>query len=107
MNFVGVTVEHDTPYIHFPSNKHSFAPVAVGEKRCPKQVYELYNGGAVPVTFDIDCMPLMALKRENFGHPVLDCLNPQGVIEPGKTHVIEWMFYPLEAKTYDVSLLKF
>ena len=102
MNFIGVTVEDQVPYIHFPSNTHSFAPVAVGEKQCPKQLYELCNGGSVPVKFEIDCVPLEELKNENFGHVVLECLNHKGVIPPGKTHIVEWMFYPLEAKTYQV-----
>ena len=103
MNFVGVTVEEKVPYIHFPSNTHTFAPVAVGEKRCPKQLYELYNGGSVPVKFEINCAPLGLLKADNFDHNVMECLNPEGVIPPGKTHLVEWMFYPLEAKTYQVS----
>ncbi|XP_067934870.1 cilia- and flagella-associated protein 65-like [Watersipora subatra] len=104
INFVGVTVEEKIPYIHFPSNTHSFAPVAVGEKQCPKQLYELYNGGSVPVTFKIDCVPLSLLKSENFDHSVMECLNPKGIIAPGKTHLVEWMFYPLEAKTYQVDV---
>lgn len=99
-----MTVEKSLPYIHFPSSTHSFAPVAVGEKQCPKQVYELYNGGSVPVTFEIDSAPLNLLKSDNFDHNVLQCLNPKGVISPGKTYLVEWMFYPLEARTYQVSL---
>lgn len=102
MNFIGVTVEHEVPYIHFPSNTHSFAPVAVGEQRCPKQLYEMYNGGSVAVKFAIDCIPLELLKKENFNHAVMTCLNPKGVIPPGKTHIVEWTFHPLEAKTYQV-----
>ena len=104
MNFIGVTVEDNVPYIHFPSNTHNFAPVAVGEKQCPKQLYELYNGGSIPVTFEIDALPLDELRSDNFDHRVLECLNPKGVIAPGKTHLIEWMFHPLEAKTYQVSV---
>lgn len=103
MNFIGVTVEEKVPYIHFPSNTHTFAPVAVGEKQCPKQVYELFNGGSVPVVFEIDCGPLDMLRTENFEHHVMDCLNPKGVIPAGKSQLIEWLFYPLEAKTYQVN----
>ena len=38
LNFVGVTVEPEKPYIHFPSSKHVFSPVPVGEKISPTQV---------------------------------------------------------------------
>jgi len=97
-----VTVDPGTPYIHFPTNTHSFAPVPIGEKTCPKQLYELYNGGSIPVSFEVGTLPLEVLKGDNFGHPVFECLNPKGVIAPGKTHIVEWRFYPLEAKTYQV-----
>ena len=32
LNFVGVTVPVDRPYLHFASNKHMFAPVPIGER---------------------------------------------------------------------------
>ena len=99
---MGVTTEKDVPYIHFSSDEHSFAPVAIGEKQCPKQVYELYNGGSVPVKFQVDCLPLETLKSENFGHTIIDCLTPVGVIQPGRSFCTEWIFYPLEARTYQV-----
>ncbi|XP_013412505.1 cilia- and flagella-associated protein 65-like [Lingula anatina] len=104
LNFIGVTVEPERRYIHFPSNKHMFTPVPVGEKNSPKQIYELYNGGAVPVKFEFDLLPLEILKQENFDHPVFECLNPQGEILPGRTAYIEWRFSPLEAKTYMVDV---
>ena len=63
LNFIGVTVEPERKYIHFPSNKHMFTPVAVGEKVSPKQVYELYNGGATPVKFNFDLAPLELLRQ--------------------------------------------
>ncbi|KAI1899114.1 hypothetical protein AGOR_G00058210 [Albula goreensis] len=76
LNFVGVTVERDRPYVHFASSSHTFTPVAIGGFNPPKQVYELYNGGVVPVRYHIDTAPLEQLKEDNFGHPVLQCLTP-------------------------------
>ena len=63
LNFIGVTVEPDRRYIHFPSNKHMFVPVPVGEKTSPTQIYELYNGGAVPVVYDFNTTPLEIIKQ--------------------------------------------
>lgn len=99
---MGVTTEREMPYIHFSSDEHSFAPVAIGEKDCPQQIYELYNGGSVPVKFEMDTIPLDALKAENFDHDIIQCLTPKGVIQPGRSFSTEWMFYPLEARTYQV-----
>lgn len=104
LNFIGVTVDPERHYIHFPSNKHMFTPVAVGEKNSPKQIYELYNGGALPVQFHIDLAPLDILKQENFDQAIFECLNPCGEIPPGRTMAIEWKFSPIEAKTYMVYL---
>ncbi|KAK7484650.1 hypothetical protein BaRGS_00024058, partial [Batillaria attramentaria] len=104
LNFIGVTVEPDRRYIHFPSNKHMFTPVPVGEKTSPKQVYELYNGGAVPVRYELDLTPLDIIEKENFDQPIFECLNPIGEIAPGRSMSIEWRFSPLEAKTYMVDV---
>ncbi|KAL4217273.1 hypothetical protein ACF0H5_023724 [Mactra antiquata] len=104
LNFIGVTVDSDRRYIHFPSSKHMFTPVPVGEKISPKQVYELYNGGAVPVQYQFDLTPLELIKNENFDQPIFECLNPVGEIPPGRTLNIEWRFSPIEAKTYMVDV---
>ncbi|KAG7330997.1 hypothetical protein KOW79_004966 [Hemibagrus wyckioides] len=104
LNFIGVTVEKDKHYLHFPSTRHVFAPVAIGGFHPPKQVYEIYNGGAQPVRYRLDTLPLQELQEENFNHPVLQCLNPEGDVQPGCTATLEWIFSPLEAKTYSVDI---
>ncbi|XP_069108657.1 cilia- and flagella-associated protein 65-like isoform X1 [Argopecten irradians] len=104
LNFVGVTVEPERRYIHFPSNKHMFTPIPVGEKNAPKQTYDMYNGGAVPVKFHIDLAPLDLLKKENYDQPIFECLNPVGEIQPGRTLAVDWRFSPIEAKTYMVDV---
>jgi len=63
VNFVGVTVDVDRPYVHFAGTRHRFAPVAIGELHSPTQVYELYNGGAVPVRYQLDLSPLATVKQ--------------------------------------------
>ncbi|XP_077997157.1 cilia- and flagella-associated protein 65-like [Glandiceps talaboti] len=104
LNFIGVTVEPDKKYVHFPSNKHMFYPVPIGAVANPKQVYELYNGGAVPVQYELDLTALEYIRQENFNHKVFECLNPRGEILPGRTAFVEWIFSPLEAKTYMVDV---
>jgi len=63
LNFVGVTVDLCRPYVHFPATQHMFAPVAIGQFRSPTQVYELYNGGGVPVNYQLDLSPLSGVKQ--------------------------------------------
>ncbi|KAG9271575.1 cilia- and flagella-associated protein 65 isoform X1 [Astyanax mexicanus] len=104
LNFVGVTVERDRCYLHFPSTRHVFTPVVIGGFDPPIQVYELYNGGALPLSYHVNTSPLEQLQEENFSHPALQCLNPDGEVQPGCTATLEWIFSPLEAKTYSVDL---
>ncbi|KAM3861924.1 LOW QUALITY PROTEIN: cilia- and flagella-associated protein 65 [Diretmus argenteus] len=104
LTFQGVTVERDRPYLHYASRRHVFTPVTFGGFNPPRQVYELYNGGAVPVFYEVDVTPLKQLQADNFNQPVLRCLNPQGDVLPGKTAMLEWIFSPLEAKTYNVDI---
>lgn len=66
------------------------------------QVYELHNAGAVPVHYEVDTAVLSQLQVDNFNHPVLCCLNPEGEVLPGKLAVLEWIFSPLEPKIYHV-----
>ena len=60
---VGVTVELDRHYVHFAKTQHTFTPVEIGLMPSPKQIYELYNGGALPVKYFIDIEPLEQLRH--------------------------------------------
>ncbi|NXH29691.1 CFA65 protein, partial [Myiagra hebetior] len=102
LTFSSVTVERNQRYVHFASHKHHFAPVAVGVSNPPTQIYKLYNGGSMPVTFEIQLDSVVKIQEKNFQHPVFACLTPRGEIPPGETGHIEWIFSPLEAKTYSV-----
>ncbi|NWW74377.1 CFA65 protein, partial [Climacteris rufus] len=104
LTFSSVTVEHDQRYVHFASTKHVFAPVAVGGSHPPTQIYKLYNGGSTPVTFEVQLDNIVKIQQKNFQHPVFVCLTPRGEIPPGETGHIEWIFSPLEAKTYSVDV---
>ncbi|XP_069083229.1 cilia- and flagella-associated protein 65 [Pleurodeles waltl] len=104
LNFIGVTVEKERRYVHFTSTKHQFTPVAIGTASPPKQIYELYNGGSIPVIYEIQLDHLREVQESNFQHPIFQCLNPRGEILPGMTAHVEWIFSPLEAKTYTVDI---
>ncbi|XP_034550185.1 cilia- and flagella-associated protein 65 isoform X3 [Notolabrus celidotus] len=105
LNFQGVTTETDRPYLHFSSKRHVFTSVTIGDCNPPRQVYELHNGGAVPVHYEVDRTILLQLQVDNFNHPLLCCLNPEDVVQPGETAMLEWIFFPLEAKVYHMDIL--
>ncbi|NXD27312.1 CFA65 protein, partial [Spelaeornis formosus] len=105
LTFSGVTLKPDQRYVHFTSTKHLFTPIAVGCSHPPTQIYTIYNGGSMPVTFEVQLDNIAKIKEKNFQHPVFVCLTPRGEILPGETGHIEWVFSPLEAKTYTVDVL--
>ncbi|XP_027821002.2 cilia- and flagella-associated protein 65 isoform X5 [Ovis aries] len=100
LNFIGVTVKLEQKYVHFTSTSHQFIPVPIGDTLPPRQIYELYNGGSVPVTYEIQTNILSQVREKNFDHPIFCCLNPKGEIQPGTTARVFWIFSPIEAKTY-------
>nr|XP_056708024.1 cilia- and flagella-associated protein 65 [Euleptes europaea] len=104
LNFIGVTLELEYHYIHYTSTKHVFTPIAIGTCDPPKQIYELYNGGATKVVYEIQVDALMKVQEENHQHAVFLCLQPKGEIGPGLTAHTEWIFSPLEAKMYSVDV---
>ncbi|XP_022355528.1 cilia- and flagella-associated protein 65 [Enhydra lutris kenyoni] len=104
LNFIGVTVKLEQKYVHFTSTSHEFVPVPIGNTLPPRQIYELYNGGSVPVTYEVQTNILSQVQEKNFDHPIFCCLNPQGEIQPGTTAQVLWIFSPIEAKTYMVDV---
>ncbi|XP_052605856.1 cilia- and flagella-associated protein 65 isoform X1 [Peromyscus californicus insignis] len=104
LHFIGVTVRPEQKYVHFTSTTHQFIPVPIGDTLPPRQIYELYNGGSVPVTYEVQVSILSQVQEKNFDHPIFCCLNPKGEIQPGTTAQTLWIFSPIEAKTYTVDV---
>ncbi|XP_067843127.1 cilia- and flagella-associated protein 65 isoform X2 [Heptranchias perlo] len=104
LNFIGITVPKDRCYIHFLVTQHRFAPVCIDNSIPPKQIYELYNGGSVRVIYDIQLDSVKTVQEQNNDHPIFQCLNPRGEIQSGMTAYIEWIFSPLEARSYSVDI---
>lgn len=56
--------------MHFANTRHLFEPVAVGGTSPPVQVYELYNGGARVVKYELDMEPLAQVQAVS----ILTCI---------------------------------
>ncbi|XP_071475534.1 cilia- and flagella-associated protein 65 [Marmota flaviventris] len=104
LNFIGITVKLEQKYVLFTSTSHQFIPVPIGNTLPPRQIYELYNGGSVPVTYEVQTSVLSQVQEKSFDHPIFCCINPKGEIQPGTTARVLWIFSPIEAKTYTVDV---
>ncbi|XP_077437145.1 cilia- and flagella-associated protein 65 isoform X1 [Vanacampus margaritifer] len=104
LHFQGVTVERERPHLYFLSRHHVFTPIMIGGLTPPMQTYDLYNGGDVPVRYEVDGGVLSQLQEDNFNQPLLSCLNPVGVVLPAKMAKLEFIFSPLEAKMHTVDV---
>ena len=71
------------------------------------QIYELHNVGEAAATYEVDSAPLHALTVSNCMVPVLQCLAVQGEVAPGETTSVPFIFSPLEARRYSVSVCVF
>ncbi|XP_061923625.1 cilia- and flagella-associated protein 65 isoform X2 [Entelurus aequoreus] len=104
LHFQGVTLEQERPFLYFLTRHHVFTPVMIGDLTSPVQMYDLYNGGGIPVRYEVDAGVLSQLQENNFNQPLLCCLNPVGEILPGKTASLEFIFSPLEAKMHSMDI---
>jgi hypothetical protein len=53
LNLVGTSVEPGEKYVQFYSTVHHLLPVELGAQGAPVQQYELWNGGTVPIHFQV------------------------------------------------------
>ncbi|CAF1324627.1 unnamed protein product [Adineta ricciae] len=104
LNLVGISVEPEEVYIQFYTTLHHLLPVELGAQGAPVQQYELYNGGTVPIHFQVDMSQLEQISVANYGFWVLDCLTPEGIIAPNKSFIMQWVFNPLEAREYTFNI---
>lgn len=102
----GRTLEPSVPLLHLgdPTCLHTLAPVPIGVVSPPVQSVPLYNAGGAPLRFMVDDAPLRALADANYGFEVLRCLDRDGYIGAGERGFVRFLFRPLEARAYDVSV---
>ena len=53
LNLVGISIEPGQRYVQFYSTVHRLLPVELGAQGAPVQQYELWNGGTVPIHFEV------------------------------------------------------
>eukprot|EP01116_Phalansterium_solitarium_P004697 TRINITY_DN1576_c0_g1_i1.p1 TRINITY_DN1576_c0_g1~~TRINITY_DN1576_c0_g1_i1.p1 ORF type:complete len:1421 (-),score=622.22 TRINITY_DN1576_c0_g1_i1:141-4403(-) len=98
----GRTAEFSQRTLDFPARTHFLKPIPIGTVQPSVQIVEAFNRGAMETSYEVDLAPLAELQRENFDFPVLQCLNPRGVVSPGEALPLRFVFTPVEDKAYSV-----
>lgn len=99
------TLEENVPYLYFHhSREHTLSAVAVGDLEPPLQYTELQNLSHRSIQYTVDENVLAELREANYDFPILQCLNPQGMIPPMSTMLLSWYFRPLEVKHYEALI---
>jgi hypothetical protein len=86
------------------SENFVLSPTQIGAVAAPVQTMEIHNVGLDAIKFHIDVSAIEALCAGSFNFPVLTCMDPAGMIEPGKCVLVRFAFQPLEDQTYSVKL---
>ncbi|XP_022245465.1 cilia- and flagella-associated protein 65-like [Limulus polyphemus] len=92
-----VSILPETAYILFDSPVHAFTPIPLDLMETPVQFYQLVNAGTQDLQFDIH------LEHPKNNDHVIQCLENDGDISPGRVKYVPFRFFPLEAKTYLVN----
>jgi len=79
-------------------------PIGLDPSEAPLQRMQLINVSGAKAIYDIDMASIDHLIDHNFGQPILRTANRSGIIEPRSSVYIEWYFYPLEAKAYEIPI---
>ncbi len=79
-------------------------PIGLDPSETPLQRMQLINVSGAKAIYDIDMASLDHLNDDNFGQPILRCANQSGIIEPRSSVYIEWYFFPLEDKVYEIPI---
>eukprot|EP00743_Colponemidia_sp_Colp-15_P004902 GILK01005283.1.p1 GENE.GILK01005283.1~~GILK01005283.1.p1 ORF type:complete len:1742 (+),score=283.35 GILK01005283.1:94-5319(+) len=101
LRLTGSTLPASSCCLCVRSNTFELSPVAIGDTLPPVQITEIRNEGGAPLRFEVDLNPLDLLNMMNYNFPVLKCLRSEGVLEPGESGFVSWVFTPLESKTYE------
>lgn len=104
INLKGKTLSSREKHLHFTKYVHQFANVEIGDKNAPIQYYNLRNLSRGTLYYDVDTQPLAKLRSENYEYEVLKLINPEGSIPELGTKLLSFVFQPLEAKLYQVTL---
>ena len=56
------------------------------------------------IGYEVGTGILDEMTEQNYHMPIFECIKPTGSIAPGRTLPLEFIFSPVEAKKYSVSV---
>ena len=83
---------------------HTLAPVVIGELEPPAQTIELRNPTPSDARYELDLAAVEDLNADAWDFPVLTCVERSGVVPAFGTALVNFVFQPVEEKTYEVEV---
>ena len=83
---------------------HTLAPVPVGDAEPPAQTIELRNPTDFAVRYELDLQGVEDLNADAWDFPVLTCVERTGVVPARGGVLVNWVFQPVEEKTYECDV---
>ena len=105
--FRGQTLPLGRAYLYtgLPGRAVELPPIPLALAAPPRHTIPLRNPSTIPLRYALLPHTLAALRTSNYGHAVLACPNPRGVLLPGQEGALHIVFSPLETKRYECQLV--
>ena len=101
----GVTLEPTTPHI-VPAVQHfDVQPVPIGAMEPPVQTLRIVNPTQCDAEYRVDLTQVQEICERNHNFEIFKFLNPSGVVKKRSNAYFNFIFKPLEAIEYEVSIL--
>lgn len=101
----GTTLDPSLPYLVNYRPIVDLQPVPIGSMQPAVQLMQIFNASLTEADFRIDLTQVQECNETNHNFEIFKCLNPLGTVKPRTFANIQWIFKPLEAIQYEVSIL--
>ncbi|OHS99859.1 hypothetical protein TRFO_08149 [Tritrichomonas foetus] len=101
----GTTLDPTIPHVIPRVSKFNLQPVPIGAIDPPIQILQIFNPSANDADFRFDLTQVQEVSENNHNFEIFRCLTPSGIVKSRSTCFIQFIFKPLEAIEYEVSIL--
>lgn len=129
LEFQGRTLARNEPKLFLPQHVFYLSPVMIGEfrrfrphprsngddsnddrdssalNRAPVQQIQVFNRGECAFRLEIGSQAFARINRESYNYTVLHCSNSSEIIPAKSSTFIDIEFNPIEAKTWETSII--
>lgn len=101
----GTTLEPSVPHVVPIVSHFKLQPVPIGSIDPPIQILKLFNPSGTDADYRFDLTQVQEVSERNHNFEIFRCLSPSGIIKSRSTAFVSFIFKPLEAIDYEVSIL--